>query len=96
MLRNQDEMVTTAICLYERTLMEKIMQLMVIKNTIVEMVETLGNSNERIVLELRYLNGLEWEQIAMITNYSLRNVMRCHSTAIKSLEENRPVDVEEI
>ena len=47
----------------------------------------------RTVLQLRYLNGKSWQEIADILGCSLHTVYRRHRTAMQELEDAVPDDV---
>ena len=52
----------------------------------------------RGLLELRYLNGLTWEEVAERMNYTTRNIYNLHSAALRAVslliprEEERAAD----
>ena len=41
---------------------------------------------ERIVLRLRYIEGKDWEKIALSLNYSIQHVWRLHSEILQKLD----------
>lgn len=41
---------------------------------------------EREIFRLRYIRGMQWEDICVRTNYSWRQIYRAHSEALKKLE----------
>ncbi len=45
------------------------------------------NSNYRLLLELRYLHGLTWEQIAERMRYSRRHIIRLHGSALLQMQD---------
>lgn len=51
--------------------------------------EALDNT-DRHILELRYINYMKWEEIAVTLNYAYRWVMRRHKRALAMLAENWP------
>lgn len=55
---------------------------------VVKIIEPL-TVEERIVIVLRYIIGLDWDEIASHTHYSRRHVLRIHAAAVKKLEENK-------
>ncbi len=69
---------------------EKIQQdtetLMSTKRNIRESIETIPNTEERVVLQLRYLLGQTWEKISEEMNLSVATANRIHETAIKRLQ----------
>lgn len=42
---------------------------------------------EKTLLRYRYLDGLKWEKICVLLNYSWRQTHRLHADALKSLED---------
>lgn len=57
-----------------------------VKREISGVIELLGNDDEQILLELRYLCFNTWEQIAVKMNYGMSNVFRVHRNAIGNIE----------
>ena len=57
------------------------------RRTVLNMISSL-TGEERTVIELRYVVGLDWDEIASRTHYSRRHVLRLHASAIRSLEKN--------
>lgn len=55
-------------------------------NKIMSMVQSLDNPISRKVLRYRYIEKLEWQEIADIMNYSERHIYRLHDNAIKKLK----------
>lgn len=53
---------------------------------IMSMVQSLDNPISRKVLRYRYIEKLEWQEIADIMNYSERHIYRLHDNAIKKLK----------
>lgn len=54
-----------------------------IKNT----VNKMKGMNKQLLLELRYLNGKGWDEIAIIMGYDPRTVYRIHGKALKEFEK---------
>ena len=48
-------------------------------------INTVSDMQLRTLLSLRYINGLTWEKIAVEMNYTYRNVLYLHGTALKQL-----------
>lgn len=48
---------------------------------------------DKAILELRYQNFKDWDEIAREVNYAYRWVLRCHKRAIYRLAENWPLKV---
>lgn len=55
-------------------------------NKIMSMAQNLDNPISRKVLRYRYIEKLEWQEIADIMNYSERHIYRLHDNAIKKLK----------
>lgn len=53
------------------------------KMEIMAAIKTVGNENLRNVLELRYISGKKWEQIAVEMNYDYRYVLKLHGRALQ-------------
>lgn len=49
-------------------------------------ISKLTNENQRVVLEMKYINGLTFEKIAENMHYSLRAVYNYHASALKSVQ----------
>ena len=60
-----------------------------IKREITEAVQSLPTTEHRTLLELRYVCGKTWEEIAAIMFYSVRNVHILHSAALQELDKFR-------
>ena len=58
-----------------------------LKRDIMEMINKVGNLNYQILLEMRYLGGKSWENIALDLNYNNRSVFKVHGKALKKIEE---------
>lgn len=53
---------------------------------IVEKIEKMKDEREKNILNLRYICGKEWEEIAVLMNYSSRSVHRIHGEALKNFK----------
>ena len=60
-----------------------------VKREIMEAVQYLPVTEHRTLLELRYICGKTWEEIAATMFYSVRNVHNLHSAALKELDKLR-------
>ena len=47
-------------------------------------------SVDRRLLRLRYIEGLTWEAVCVLTDYSWRQVHRRHAKALEKLKEKKP------
>ena len=48
-------------------------------------INNVDKPDERLLLQLRYLNGKKWEEIAVEMNYSWRQVHNIHSVALQKI-----------
>ena len=68
----------------QREIEEKIKELMVETKRAQKMISRLEDPKHRMVLELRYLQGMAWEEIAEQMGYTLRWVYQLHRRAMES------------
>ena len=59
------------------------------KRLILSVIEKVENPEYKIILELKYVNLKTWEQIAEITNYSVRNMHYIHNKALDELKRSQ-------
>jgi hypothetical protein len=55
-----------------------------------EIRDTIGQANDpvcQLLLELRYINGKAWEEIARDIGFDIRTAFRLHGKALKEIEE---------
>lgn len=69
----------------ENEINTEIDRLVDIKREITCLINGVSNPEEQTLLELRYLCFKTWEQIAVDMGYSLQNVYKLHSKALKNL-----------
>ena len=69
----------------ERRLKRKLDELMDERARIEEYIESIDNATIRMILRLRYINGLGWNQIGNELGYSERQVRRKHAQWIGKL-----------
>lgn len=50
-------------------------------------IQTVPDETLQLLLELRYINGYTWEQIAVKMNYAYRHVIRLHGKALNQVLE---------
>ncbi|MFT9597706.1 DUF1492 domain-containing protein [Mesobacillus sp.] len=70
-------------------------QLIDLKRELATFVSEMENSSHRLLLELRYLSGSTWEEVAVIMGYDVRWVYRLHRKALKEATgrlENKSVE----
>ena len=70
---------------FENEINAEIDRLVDIKREITCLINSVPNQEEQTLLELRYLCFKTWEQIAVEMGYSLQNVYKLHSKALKNL-----------
>lgn len=58
-------------------------QLIDLKRELASFVSKIDNSSHRLLLELRYLGGSTWEEVATVMGYDLRWTYRLHKKALK-------------
>lgn len=61
---------------------KKIDKLVDLKKEIVDVISAVDNREYRLLLEMRYLRFLTWEEIAMELNYNIRHIYRIHGEAL--------------
>ena len=67
----------------ERELDAKIDRMIAMRAEIREVIGRVPDERMRVLLELRYLNGRNWEDVAEKMNYTTRNIYNLHSAALK-------------
>lgn len=50
-----------------------------------------GDLQLKVVMEMRYLECMNWDKIAYLMNYSIRNVYKLHGVALGRIFNNRKV-----
>jgi len=80
-------------CLEDKIVRE-ITRLLALKAQAQDVIAQLEDDRERLILELRYLKLMKWEDVALEANYALRSVMRLHRQAMGKLREMNPTDGE--
>lgn len=63
-----------------RTQLERKLQ---IRTEITERIDAMENETESLLLRLRYIHGLKWEEVAVKMEYSWRAVHKIHSKALE-------------
>ena len=59
-----------------------------LKREILEAIHQVSNMNYQLLLEMRYVSGKSWDEVAMAMGYDPRTVFRMHGKALKKVEEN--------
>ena len=65
---------------------KKIDALVDFRKVVENKINTVGNATLRRILFLRYINGLTWENVAVVMNYGYRQVCRLHGKALSELK----------
>lgn len=71
----------------ERQIEEEINKSITLQKEIHNLIEEMEDTQEKMILRLRYIESLKWEKIAEELNYSSVQVYRIHKKALKSFEE---------
>lgn len=66
-----------------RTQMYKKIQ---IRAEITERIDAMENETESLLLRLRYIHGLKWEEVAVKMDYSWKQIHRLHSKALNNFK----------
>lgn len=69
----------------ERELDAEIDRLIDLKKDISEVIARISHDRMRLLLELRYVNGHKWGEIARMMHYSESNAKNLHSAALKKV-----------
>ena len=65
----------------EKLCIEKILELTIAQNEATKIINCMGNSEHRNILDLRYNVGKSWDDIAVVLDMSLRNGHYLHGQA---------------
>lgn len=52
------------------------------------LIDTLSDFDQKMVVKLRYIDGLTWEEVAQGMNYSLRTIHYIHGKALSELRKH--------
>ncbi|MTI71067.1 MAG: DUF1492 domain-containing protein [Firmicutes bacterium] len=72
----------------EREIDKDIDELIDLKREIINIINLVKNQNYRLILELRYINGKTWDDIATKMQYDLRWIYRLHGRALREIDKN--------
>ncbi|WP_265445076.1 hypothetical protein [Acetivibrio straminisolvens] len=72
----------------ELKLKRKLDELMDERARIEEYIESIDNATIRMILRLRHVNGLKWEQIGRELGYSTQHIKRMYYRHIENMEKN--------
>ncbi len=69
----------------QREINDDIDKLVDLKSGIRRTIETVQDNEQKALLEMRYLNFITWEEIAVKLGYSMQHTYRIHDNALKSV-----------
>lgn len=69
----------------ERVIREDTERMLSLKLQIRTVINNVPDNEQRLVLKLRYLNFLQWEEVAEKINVSMRTAIRIHDEGIKKV-----------
>lgn len=72
---------------FEEEIDADIDQLIDLKRELTSFIAEIENPSYRLLLELRYLGGSTWEDVANIMGYDIRWIYRLHGKAIKEANQ---------
>lgn len=72
---------------FEHELKEQIKELVNLKGEIIKTIDTIKDTDLIEVLYLRYLECMQWEEIALKMNYSYRWILKLHGQALLKIEK---------
>ena len=58
-----------------------------IKSEVLSAISKVQNTSHRVLLTLRYVDGLSWEEVAVRMHYSYRHACRVHGRALIEISE---------
>ena len=70
----------------ESEISKEIKKLLELKQEIMRVIATVGNSDYRTLLEFRYLCFHSWEKIAVEMGYDKRYILKLHNRALNSVK----------
>lgn len=84
-----DKVQTAAVEVAELTdkLNQKLHQAIMVQENIKKLLESLDDIKLRQLMSYRYINGMRWEEIAVLMNYDYRYVLKLHRKALYGLDE---------
>lgn len=71
----------------ENEVNEDIDQLIKLKAEIVETINEVDDPIYQLVLQIRYIDGKTWEEVAKSIGYDRRTIFRIHGKALKEIEK---------
>lgn len=70
----------------ENEIYKEIEQLVQLKKEIRDVINSVENVNEKLLLKYRYLMFLQWEEICEEMSYSPRQIHRIHDSALENIK----------
>ena len=70
----------------ENGLRYDVYKLAAMKRDAIKKIDAVKNGDYRLLLTLRYINGLTWEKIAVEMNYSWQHLHKMHSKALAMIK----------
>lgn len=89
--RNTDKLENTIIKIIdmENQINEMIDQLVDLKIEITAVIQKVEDPEARVLLEMRYLCFMQWEEISASMKYDIRHIYRLHQSALSKVAEIR-------
>ncbi|MBF8970172.1 DUF1492 domain-containing protein [Streptococcus sp. NLN76] len=87
-LNNKSEDLNILIIDRTRELYDEIESLLAERRELVQMIESLDDPMENIVLRLLYVNGYSWSEVKMELNASHATIQRARDKAVRNLLKN--------
>jgi seryl-tRNA synthetase len=85
--RSHMENIVVKIVDLEREINEDIDKLVSLKAEIMEIIDQVDDPVCQMILEMRYINGKTWDEIAADIRFDIRTAFRVHGKALKEVEE---------
>lgn len=76
----------------ERRLNARIREMCALKQSAMDMIDRVEEARYREVLELYYLHGLTWTQVAEVMHLDLRWIYRLHGRALRAVRPSEHFD----
>ncbi len=70
----------------DRKLREQLERKIQLRAEITEKIDAMPNETESLLLRLRYIHGLKWEEVAVKMDYSWKQIHRLHSKALNNFK----------
>jgi DNA-directed RNA polymerase specialized sigma subunit len=80
----------------EKEIKEDVERSIAIKAEIMNTISQVDDPIGQIILEMRYINGKGWDEIARDLKYNDRSVFKIHSRALKEISKKRAVKCSKI